>query len=38
MIKFLKKLFSKKSPLMTINNKTNDKVLAKQLGGNYCQD
>lgn len=38
MIKVLKEIFSKKSPLIIINDKHNDKNIAKQLGGNYCQD
>ncbi len=38
MIKLLKKMFSKKSSLVIINDKAKDKNIAKQLGGNYCQD
>lgn len=38
MIKVLKEIFSKKSSLSIINEKANDKNIAKQLGGNYCQD
>lgn len=38
MIKFLKEIFRKKSSLVVINAKANDKNIAKQLGGNYCQD
>lgn len=38
MIKVLKEIFSKKSSLAIINEKANDKNIAKQLGGNYCQD
>lgn len=38
MLKILKEIFSKKSSLTIINEKANDKSIAKQLGGNYCQD
>ncbi len=38
MIKLLKEIFSKKSSLVIINANANDKNIAKQLGGNYCQD
>lgn len=38
MIKMLKEMFNKKSSLVIINDKANDKNIAKQLGGNYCQD
>lgn len=39
MIKAIKKILkNKKSPLMTINEKANDKTIARELGGNYCQD
>lgn len=38
MIDFLKNIFVWQKPLIVINNNTNDKDIAKQLGGNYCQD
>lgn len=39
MIKAIKKILkSKKSPLMVINERTNDKTMIRELGGNYCQD
>lgn len=39
MIKVIKKMLkSKKSPLMIINEKANDKTMIRELGGNYCQD
>lgn len=38
MIKILKEIFSQKTALSIINEKANDKNIAKQLGGNYCQD
>lgn len=39
MIKAIKKILkSKKSPLIVINEKKDDKTKIKELGGNYCQD
>ena len=40
MIKAIKKMLglNKKSALIQINNNSCDKKIAKQLGGNYCQD
>ena len=39
MIKAIKMMLKgNKSPLIIINDKANDKVMARQLGGNYCQD
>ncbi|MDO5557410.1 MAG: hypothetical protein Q4G05_04125 [Clostridia bacterium] len=40
MLRVLKKIIgiNKKSALIRINNNSCDKKIAKQLGGNYCQD
>ena len=40
MLKMLKKMagIDKKSALIKINNNSSDRKIAKQLGGNYCQD